>query len=199
MNPTQWFITAALFALTPQLTSAATVVAEGSSVSYSFNSMTLVSLNASPLDQAGFYFITSGDNLTPGDSPKVQLFENAVSSTAFANFSYLYSNRDQPSTLFGGTQLKDNVWNDFQGALTITMLKGSVSIDTIVAWAIINGDRYETANLLSAVVTPPTVNPNPSGSGGENEHPNAVPLPSSLPLMASALVSVFALRRKRSS
>lgn len=173
------------------LAEAAVVVPQGSSIRFSFNAMSLVQTNASPLDQAGFYFRASGDTLTPGDSPKVELFEQSTHDTAFGTFAYLYTHRDQPSDLFGGTQLRDNVWNDFQGALRITMLSGSVSIDSVVAWAVINGNRYETVNLLT--MTPP---PSGGNSGGDNSAVEAVPLPASLPLMLSAMAGFIGLRRK---
>lgn len=185
-------IIALLISCLSPLAEAAVVVPQGSSVSFSFNAMSLVQTNASPLDQAGFYFRASGDLLTPGDKPKVELFEQSTNDAAFSAFAYLYTNRDQPSDLFGGTQLRDNVWNDFQGALRITMLSGSVSIDSVVAWAVINGDRYETGNLLT--ITPP-----PSGGGsnnGDNSSVEAVPLPASLPLMLSAMAGFIGLRRK---
>lgn len=92
-----------------------------------------------------------GDLLLPGDSIRIELFEN---STAEAPFSSMDRSGLGQGTGALGTYIYAQ-WQDLQGVIRLTMLAGSVNVDSVYVSIQNNGCGHSTNTFDSP--TPPTI------------------------------------------
>jgi len=105
------------------------VFAEGDSFTYAFNSTNLLLAGSPPPPYQPVFGETGvqihDTDLPPGTTLRYEMFENSTSGTSICT---RLITAPWPAGAFCDV---DNVWGDLQGAVRLTMLSGSVTIDAV--------------------------------------------------------------------
>ena len=125
----------------------ATTIAEGESFDFSFTDIAFFgSTNA--LSSIGVSFRLLDDEITLGDSLRLELFEDTPTGDAFATTTFI-----APGNGFGFGTIDGlfDYWQDLQGSFRLTALTGSVNLDTFTLSVNRNGERYTQSYEATSV------------------------------------------------
>jgi hypothetical protein len=94
----------------------------------------------------------ANDLLNLGDVIRLEMFETTAGSGA----PFFSNDFDTPTNHFGASVLFPVSWQDLQGAILISVLFGSVSLDAIDIQVFRQGGRYfQTAQFSEVPIPPP--------------------------------------------
>lgn len=132
------------------ISSAGTFIA-GQVYDFSFSNVPFYEL-APYQNQGGATINFKGDLLDLGDIVRLEFFENSTSDVAFFTNDF-----NRPTDSFGSTVTVPFPWQDLQGAIRITVLAGSINLDSISTQVIRHGSRYFETTYVSAVPEPSAI------------------------------------------
>jgi len=143
---------AALFLLLSQLQSQALTLTAAQSFEYAFNGLPLVE-PGSFHGQAGVQVRFANNLLDLGDVVRLEMLETSAGSS----IPFFSNDFDTPTNHFGASVVVPVSWQDLQGAILISVLSGSVSLDAIDIQVFRQDGRYFQTAQFSEVPIPPTL------------------------------------------
>jgi len=122
----------------------------GDTWTYNFNSLPHTGFVSAFGSNPGgsFQFTIDGASFQAGDQLKYEMFENTASEQPVCTGIF---NSAPPNTATCST---DFVWQDQQGAVRLTMLAGSLVVDSVTLKAIIPGPSLSSYDVYSSTFTP---------------------------------------------
>jgi hypothetical protein len=144
----------------------------GDIFTYEFNTLTLMGQQDVGTPLGNYWVIMDTTTVQTGDTMLLEMFEGSLAEAPIAN-----------STFTGGGSLGTctafDAWADQQGAIRLTMLSGSVTVDSIRLTALTPTGSDPPINRWQSAFVP-------------------VPEPSTIALLGVAVAAGFALRIRRS-
>lgn len=128
----------------------------GQTWTYSFGSLPFIgNTNAFTTSPQGiFSFTVNGGTLQTGDLLSYEMFESSPSLTPICSGTM---NGSSPATLSCSSP---GAWQDREGSVRLTMVSGSVTVDTVALTAIVSGPSLSSYEVYSSTFTPV---PEPTG------------------------------------
>ena len=126
----------------------AALIAAGQVYDYTFTSLAFIEL-FTVQNQGGAGIFLSDDLLDPGDIVRLELFENSVSDTAFFTNDFT-----DPTYNFGVGVFNPVPWQDLQGSLRLSVLSGSINLNSIFIQVFNDGSKYSETTYISSVPIP---------------------------------------------
>lgn len=115
----------------------ATLIKQGESYSVSFDGIPLKDAGSETRNYGVGVLYFGDDRVEVGESVKIEFFEDRLGG------DLLYSSIfDGPTSSIGATLMRSSVWQDLQGMIRLTVLKGTV--DLVESWVLVSkdGDLY---------------------------------------------------------
>lgn len=104
--------------------------------------------NVSIPNQGGASINLGSDLLDAGETARLELFEDDISSLIF---QHDFTN---PTDHFGFTGIVPTPWQDLQGVVRVTMLNGSITLDNVQVFVIRDGERFDDIFRFASVSEP---------------------------------------------
>lgn len=124
---------------------AAIPVTSGGSYTLEFSTLPFIEVAPGYQDQINVGFNFLGDVFDPGETMRIEFYEDTTTSSAFIDFT-------APTFPSDITSPMDNYhigvlapyWQDFQGISKVTMLSGSVNLDSITVTVYSDNAKYSS-------------------------------------------------------